>query len=178
MANGRRGLGTTVCVALGAAAVVFGLLPGSWPNPLPQGPVDSEGSVLRLWAAANAVDAACTRGDVGGFAAVVTEGHWRRLAERLAAVDRPLDDRALRELSVRPDLDYSEWLVRPLLAGEVRGALAAVAVQRPDGQGAQVLTFQWDGHVLRLDEARHRPAVRTPALARAEVADAVARRAR
>jgi hypothetical protein len=163
---------------VGAAGVVFGFLPGAWPNPLPQGPLDAEGSVLRLWAAASAVDAACTRGDVAAFSAVVTDAWRERLGRELGVVDRPLDSALLRDLGARRGLDYREWLARPLLAGEVRGPRAAVAVQRPAGDGAQVLSFVWDGHVLRLDDSRHSPQVRSPAMARAAVADAVLRRTR
>src|SRR5687768_6216368 len=107
MANDRRGLWLTTVLALGAGGVVFAFLPGAWPNPLPQGALDQEGSVLRLWAAANAVDAACTCGDVEAFDEVVTAEHRQRLVRLLEVVDRPLDGSALRELSTRRDMDYS-----------------------------------------------------------------------
>jgi len=178
MASDRRGLWLTALLAVGAAGVVFGFLPGAWPNPLPQGTLDAEGSRLRLWAAANAVDAACARGDVAAFAGVVTDAHRDRLGRELGAMDRSLDGAALRDLGTRRGLDYSAWLARPLLAGEVRGPRAAVAVQRPAGDGVQVLSFVWDGHVLRLDDSRHSPQCKTAAMARAAVADAVLRRAR
>ena len=178
MASDRRGLWLTSLLALGAAGVVFGFLPGPWPNPLPQGKLDTEGSVLRLWAAASAVDAACTLGDVEAFGGLVTLQHRERLARELSVVDRPLDSASLRDLSTRRGMDYSEWMVRPLVAGEVLGQRAVVAVQRPEGDGVQVLSFVWDGRVMRLDDSRHRAQVNSPAMARAEVADAVARRER
>lgn len=172
------GLGWTVLAALGAAAVVFGFLPGQWPNPLPEGPVAQDRSVLRLWAAAVDVDDACARGDVVAFDATVTKAHRERLARELAAVDRPLDGSALKDLSTDRERAYGELLVQPLLAGEVRGKHAVVAVQRPGKDGAQLLTFWWDGWRLRLDDSRHAAAVRTPAHARAAVADAIASRPR
>lgn len=171
-----RSLLVTVSASLGAAALVFGLLPGPWPNPLPQGPLETEGDVLRLWAAAAAVDAACFRGDVEAFDATVTPALRERLQKELAAVDRPLDSAALRDLSTERDRAYGEQLVQPFLAGMVRGQRAVVAVQRPRQDGAQVLSFLWDGHTLRLDESVHVASVRTPAHARAFVADAVASR--
>lgn len=173
-----RGLLSTVVVALGAAAAVFGFLPGAWPNPLPDGPVEEDRSVLRLWAAAAEVDAACARGDVAAFDASVTSAHRERLARELAAVDRRLDGSALRDLSGDRERAYSELLVQPLLAGEVRGKRAVVAVQRPGKDGAQLLSFWWDGRTMRLDDSRHAAAVRTPAHARAAVADAIGSRQR
>lgn len=173
-----RGLGWTVVVALGAAAAVFGFLPGQWPNPLPEGPVAGDRDLLRLWAAAVDVDDACARGDVVAFDATVTRDHRERLARELAAIDRPLDAAALKELSTDRERAYSELLVQPLLAGEVRGKRAVVAVQRPGRDGAQLLTFWWDGWRLRLHDSRHAAAVRTPAHARAAVADAIASRSR
>ncbi|MBP8299530.1 MAG: hypothetical protein KA020_04135 [Planctomycetes bacterium] len=168
----------TALLAVGSAAVVFAFLPGAWPNPLPQGPLESEGSLLRLWAAAAEVDAACHRGDVAAFDAVVTPAHRERLQRQLAAVDRSLDAEALRSFSLDRDRAYSEQLVQPLLAGEVRGQRAVVAVQRAKKDGAQLLAFVWDGHVWRLDGSYHEAAVRTPANARAAVADAVGSRQR
>lgn len=177
MGNSRSYLLTSFA-ALGAAAVVFAFLPGAWPNPLPQGPLETEGGVLRLWAAAAEVDAACQRGDVAAFDAMVTPAHRDRLQRQLAAVDRSLDAEALRSFSLDRERAYSELLVQPLLAGEVHGPRAVVAVQRANKDGAQLLAFVWDGHVWRLDDSFHEVAVRTPANARAAVADAVGSRRR
>jgi hypothetical protein len=178
MASERRGLWLTTLLAVGAAGVVFASLPGAWPNPLPQGPLDADAGVPRLQAAARAVDAACTRGDVAAFVSVVTDAHRDRLARELSVVDRRLDGSALRDLGARGGAPYGAWLAQPFVAGEVRGARAAVAVQRPAGDGVQVLSFVWDGRVLRLDDSRHSPQARSAATARAAVADAVLRRAR
>ncbi len=177
MAN-NRSLLYTVFGSLGAAAVVFGFLPGAWPNPLPQGPVEEEGSVLRLWAAAVVVDSACHRGDLEAFDASVTPAHRERLTRQLATLDRPLDAETLRGFSLDRERAYSEMLVQPLLAGEVRGKRAVIAVLRPSKDGAQLLSFLWAGHVLRLDDSHHATGVRTPAHARAAVAEAIGSRSR
>jgi len=172
-----KSLAITACLSLGAAGLVLAFLGGAWPNPLPQGPLDDERSLLRIWAAGAAVDAACSRGDLGAFADAVTPALRERLAQRLAAVDRPLDGTALRELGRGRQRPYAELLVQPLLAGEVRGEHVVVAVRRPERDGAQVLTFVWDGRTLRLDDSRHEPAVQTTARARTAV-EAVASRRR
>lgn len=173
-----RSLLTTALLSLGAAGLVFACLPGAWPNPLPEGPIDAEYDVLQLWAAAAAVDAACYRGDIAAFDAVVTPAHRQRLQQQLAAFDRTLDGATLRDFSLDRDRDYSEMLNQPVLAGEVFGKRAAIVVQRPGGDGAQLLSFLWDGKVLRLDDSRHVTAVRSKANARAAVADAVGSRSR
>jgi hypothetical protein len=173
-----RSLGVTILLALGAAAAVLGFAPGAWPNPLPEGELDSERSLLRLWAAATAVDSACRAGDLQQFAAVVTPNHRDTLRRQLAAVDQDLDAAALRALGRQRSHDYGMLLTQPLLAGQVRGQRAVVAVQHPAGAGAQLLAFAWDGQVLRLDESRPLPAVTSVSAAQAAVAEAVARRER
>jgi len=173
-----RSLGVTVLLALGAAAAVIGYAPGPWPNPLPQGELDSERSLLRLWAAATAVDTACRAGDVQRFAAVVTAQHRENLQRQLAAVDQTLDASTLRALGRQRVHDHGIMLAQPLVAGEVRGRRAVVAVEHPKGAGVQLLAFEWDGRVLRLDDSRPVPAAQSVAAARAAVADAVARRER
>lgn len=173
-----RSLWSTAAVALAAAAVLFGFLPGSWPNPLPQGSrLESQG-LQQLRTAALAVDAACARGDLAAFAARVTSDHRSALERQFAAVDQQLDGHALRELWRGRRQRYGDWLAQPLLAGEVRGRTIAVAVPRPDGDGAQLLAFDWDGRALRLAECRHAVGTRSPEAARAAVVEAVARRSR
>lgn len=173
-----RSLGWTAAAALTAAAVVFGFLPGPWPNPLPEGPIESQDSVLRLWAAAAAVDSACAKGDVAAFDAVVTPAHRRRLERQLATLDRRLDGTALQALQRDRACDYNELLVQPVLAGEVRGDRAVVVVRRPKRDGSQVLSFVWDGRALRLDDSWQVPAAHTRTAAEAAVVDAIARRER
>lgn len=176
MAIERRGILLTVLVSLGAAAVVFGLLPGPWPNPLPEGPLAGAPAVERLRGAAAVVDAACAAGDVQAFEAATTSAMRQQLAGRLRAGERTLDAGTLRELA--PTRPWSTWLEQPILAGQVHGVRAAVAVQRPQGDGAQVLEFVWDGHHLRCDGTRHATAVRDAAAAQQIVEDAVFRRER
>lgn len=157
----------------GAAALVLAFVPATWPNPLPDGPL-AEPALAPLRATVRAVDAACARGDGAAFAAATTAAHRARLQRRLSVVDRDLDGvtlRALGEVQVKAD-----WLGQPLLSGLVRGRRAAVAVQRPDGDGAQVLSFVWDGSRLLLDDSRHATAVRTRRAADVAVAEAVAPR--
>lgn len=173
-----RSLGLTLLLALGAAAAVIGYAPGAWPNPLPEGELDSERSLLRLWAAATAVDSACRAGDLQRFAAAVTPSHRANLQRQLAALDQELDADALRQFGQQRSHDYGALLTQPLVAGQVQGRRAVVAVQQPGGAGVQLLAFEWDGRALRLDEARPAPAVTSVAAARAAVADAVMRRER
>ncbi len=163
-----------MCVSLGASALVFAVLPGDWPNPLPEGPLDLGRGASRLRAAAAAVDAACARGDLAAFGETTTPAHRQQLARRLQTVDLRLDAGTLRDLGNR----VGNWLDLPLLAGRVHGACTAVAVARPAGDGAQVLTFVWDGQRLRFDGSRHAAAVRSTSAAVAAVTEAVARLAR
>lgn len=148
----RRGWLATVLAALGATALVFALVPPTWPNPLPQGPVQQAQALPRLRAAAAAVDAACSRGDLAAFASATTASHRSELLRRLQAFDRRLDAATLRALSA--DASLLPWLERPLLAGEVRGDRIALVFARPDGFGAQLLTFAWDGRRLCFDGGR------------------------
>jgi hypothetical protein len=154
MASDARSTAVTALLALGAAAFVWPWLPGAWPMPLPQGPLD-EASIEPLAGAAAALDAACANGDAAAFAGGVTAAHRDRLERDLAAVERGLDAATLRALGAQRELRYADWLRQPLLLGEVRGDRAVVAVRRPRGDGAQVLAFVWDGAGLRLDAAWH-----------------------
>ncbi len=174
MANERSGWFVTVLVALGAAALVLGAR-SAWPSPLQEGPLDDGPTLGRLRAAAAAVDAACRAGDLAEFKARTTATHQRRLQRQLAIVDRRLDERTLGELIA--DEAYGDLLLAEPLAGEVRDGRAVVAVPRPRGAGAQVLTFVWDGRRLQLDESTHSRAVVDARSARAAV-DAVMRRER
>lgn len=162
-----------VTASLGAAAVVFALLPGAWPNPLPEGELLDPGKAYELRRAAAAVDAACARGDVDAFVAATTPAHQKAMAQSLSALDRRLEPRTLREIGARTS--QARWLDGKALAGAVRGRQAAVAVERPDGTGAQILRFLWDGRQFRFDGARHAPIVRDAVDAKAAV-DAVLRR--
>lgn len=144
-----RGWTTTVCASLGLAAFVFAWLPGAWPNPLPEGRIADPGAVVALRRTAAAVDAACQRGDVEAFAAVTTDSHRREFAQTLQTLDRSIEPRTLREIGARSS--QARWLDAEALAARVRGPRVAVAVRRPDGAGAQVLSFAWDGRQFRFD---------------------------
>lgn len=176
MASERRGLGLTICTSLGLAALVFAWLPGPWPNPLPAGPLTDAAALERLRAAAASVDAACAQGDVAGFTEATTPAMRQQLAGRLRATERRIDAGTLRELAaVAP---WAPWLRLPVLAAEVRGDRAAVAVERPGGEGAQVLQFVWDGQRFRGDGTHQASAVQDAVGARAVVRDAVLGRER
>ncbi|MCB9879886.1 MAG: hypothetical protein H6835_20025 [Planctomycetes bacterium] len=164
----------TVLVALGAAALVLGGR-SAWPSPLEEGPIHEGPTLGRLRAAAAAVDAACRTGDVEAFKARTTATHQRWLQRQLAVVDRQLDGRSIGELIA--DDAYGDLLLAEPLAGEVKDGRAVVAVPRPRGEGAQVMTFVWDGRRLQLDESTHSRAVTDARSARAAV-DAVMRRER
>lgn len=144
-----RGWTTTVCVSLGLAALVFAWLPGAWPNPLPEGRIADLGAVVALRRAAAAVDAACQRGDVQAFAAATTEAHRQEFAQTLQTIDRRIEPRTLREIGARSS--QLRWFDAEALAARVRGPRVAIAVRRPDGAGAQVLSFAWDGRQFRFD---------------------------
>jgi len=163
-----RTTGLLLTASLGAAAVVFALLPGAWPNPLPEGELVEPEKAYELRRAAAAVDAACVRGDVDAFVAATTEAHRQAMQASLSALDRRLEPRTLREIGARTS--QARWLDAKALAGEVRGSRAAIAVERPDGAGAQILRFQWDGRQFRFDGAQHAPVVRDRLGAKAAVA--------
>lgn len=163
-----RTTGLLLTASLGAAAVVFALLPGAWPNPLPEGELVEPGQAYELRRAAAAVDAACVRGDVDAFVAATTEAHRKAMEQSLTALDRRLEPSTLREIGARTS--QARWLDGKALAGEVRGRQAAIAVERPDGAGAQILRFLWDGRQFRFDGAQHAPVVRDASGAKAAVA--------
>ncbi len=173
MRRDRSGWWSTVCLALGGAGIVLGA-ETTWPNPLADARLSDAQTLLRLRAAAAAIDAACRDGDLAAFAACTTTGHQRRLARALAAVDRRLDETTL--VAIAGEQPYGDLLRGRPLAGEVRGDRAVVAVARPRGDGAQLVEFVWDGRRLRLDESRHARSVHDPAAARAAV-DAALQRA-
>jgi hypothetical protein len=164
----------TACLAIGAAGVVFAFLPGAWPVPHGEEPFVAERMLPALRASAAAVDAACARGDAAAYTAATTDAHRAELAARLAVVDRELDAATLRELG---DHGVVDWLVREPLAGTLQRARTAVAVPRPDGVGAQVLAFEWDGRRWRFDGSQHSPQARSADAAQVAV-EAVARRER
>ncbi len=166
-----RGLWTTVCLSVGAAAVAFALWPAAWPAPAGGGRFDAEVVVPGLRATAAAVDAACARGDTEAFAAVTTSAHRGLLDQHLHAVDRQLDATTLRALAETSQVD---WFREPPLAGSSRGLRTVVAMPRPNRDGAQVLAFEWDGWRWRLDGSHYVAAVRDAATAVA-VTDAVLR---
>ncbi|MBL8724144.1 MAG: hypothetical protein JNK49_08860 [Planctomycetes bacterium] len=168
-----RSLWLTAALALGAAAATFGFLPGAWPNPLPEGDALDDAARGRLGALVATVDAACAKGDVAAFTAAVTQEHRAALVQQLGAVERSLDGATLRELRAARPQSYEDWLAQPMWACEVRGPRIAIAVQRPRGDGAQLMAFVWDGRALRLDASRHLAGVRTLGEARAKVVEAV-----
>ena len=146
-----------LCVAIGAAAIVLAWLPSAWPNPLGSGPVDLLRVVPQLEPAAAAVDAACQRGDGRAFASATTAAYRKQLNRRLQVVDGTLDSSTLRAMA--SDTPCAQWLAQPVLAGHVAGNKAAIAVRRPNGDGAQILTFVWDGQRFLFDGTRHRVGV-------------------
>jgi hypothetical protein len=174
MATEWRGLVLTATTSVGLAAIVFACLPGPWPNPLPEGRMDPGEAVRRLLPAAAVVDAACAAGDPDAFAEATTESLRRRLRRGIAACGQQLDADCLRAMGAASPL--ARWFERPALAGEVRGGQAAIAWLRQTGDGAQVLSFQWDGKRLRFDGSHHEVGVRDRDAARAAVAEAVASR--
>jgi hypothetical protein len=143
------------------------------PNPLLHGAADGSGVVPALAAAVRAADAAAAAGDLAAFVVAVTPELRARLAQQLQLYDRALDGTALRALPAQ-----AGWLEAPLLAHAVDGDRAAVALARPDERGAQVLSFAWDGQVLRFDGSIHAIAARGGDAAQVAVQDAVARRSR
>ena len=161
-------------VACGGGALLLPWLPGPWPNPLPEGELDlaSPAIVDCLREAAATVDAACVNGDLSGFTAAVTAAHRADLGRSLEPLGLALDAAALRQLGAR----QAAWLDADALAGDVVGARAAIAMARPDGDGAQVLTFEWNGERMLLDGSVRILGVRDAATARTAVAAAVARR--
>lgn len=171
-----RTLWLTALGAIGAALVTFPFLPGNWPNPLPEGDRLSATDMLQLKMAAARVDLAFDRGDVGGFDAAVTVAHRARLARELEAVQRPLDARTLKAFAVQREHSLADMLRMPLLASDVRGGRAAVAMGRPQGDGAHLLEFVWDGRKMRFDGQRHVPVIGTASRAQALVTDAVAKK--
>ena len=109
-------------------------------------------------------------GPSAGVAAPPTAAHRRVLARRLQGFGRALDASALRELS---GADPVDWLQAQPLAGRVQGARTAVAMPRRAGDGAQVLTFEWNGRRWLLDGSHHAIAVHDAAAAEAVVQEAV-----
>jgi hypothetical protein len=171
--NVDRGWVVTICLSLGAAAVVFGL-PAAWPQPVADGPVDPGAALPQLRQAAAAVDAACGRGDVAEFAALTTAAHRRELDHSLQALDRQPDADTLRDLGRQGPL--TGWLDGQPLAAHARAGRLVLALARADGGGAQMVAFVWDGRRWQFDGAHQAPAVTTVAAARAAVQLAVAER--
>lgn len=167
MTTDRRGFVATALFAIGAAALVFAWLPGAWPCPLREGPVTSATDVPEVVAAARATAAACSNGDVAAFVAATTRDHRARIARQLAAVDAALDTRSLRAIGV--ESARVDWFAQPMWAGLVRGRRAVFAVARPEGDGAQLMSFVWDGRRVLFDGARHAPNVRSSVAAQAAV---------
>jgi hypothetical protein len=174
MARSRSAFGLVAAAAAGVALLVTALVPGPWPNPLPQGPLAAGASLQRVRAAAAAVDAACERGDLDAFAGAVTAAHRQRLAGRLQSIDLAFDAAALRGLASGPGC--AELQDRDPWAAAVRGDRAVLVVPRRRGDGAQVLTFRWDGHRLRLDGSLHAVAVADADAAAAALEQAFAAR--
>ncbi len=163
----RRGFVAIALFAIGAAALVFAWTPGAWPCPLREGPVMSAADVPEAVAAARAAAVACTNGDVAAFAATTTRDHRERVARQLAAVDAALDTRSLRAMGV--ESARVDWFAQPMWAGLVLGRRAVLALARPEGDGAQLLSFVWDGRRVLFDGARHAPNVRSSVAAQAAV---------
>jgi len=146
-----------ICVSVGLAALVLAWLPSAWPNPLADERLDPQQALTRLQPAAAAVDAACRAGDRGAFAEATTAGYREDLEARLQVVDGVLDSATLQGMSRASSCE--QWLRQPVLAVLVDGEYAAVAVRREQGDGAQVLSFRWDGEQFRLSGMRHAPRV-------------------
>ena len=89
-------------------------------------------------------------------------------------MQQPLDGEALLRFSSQRQHSFAAILDMPVLASEVRGPRAALAVRRPGGDGAQVLEFVWDGRQLRLHDSRHATMATIDKGVRALVVDAVA----
>lgn len=163
-----------LCLSLGGSALTFACLPGAWPVPVADGVFEPAVVLPSLRASAAAVDAACARGDSAAFAAATTDAHRAELDSRLAAVDRKLDAATLHEMA---DQSLGDWMQQPTWAGVVRGGRTVVAVGRPEGDGAQLLAFEWDGRRWRFDGSQHQRSVRNASAAMAAV-EAVATRTR
>lgn len=154
-----------VLFAVGAALLVLAIVPTAWPNPLADaagdapGPARQQETRSQLGDAAAAVAAACRDGDGQAFAAATTATYRRGLERRLQAVEGQLDGATLRRMAADDRSGPERWLTRPFEAVHVRGPFVAVSVRRDpelgEGQGAQVLVFEWDGTRFRLDEVRH-----------------------
>ncbi|MCA8954147.1 MAG: hypothetical protein KDE27_31860 [Planctomycetes bacterium] len=162
--------------AIGAGLVVFPFLPGRWPSPLPEDGELQPADLGELRDAAQRVDRACADGDVAAFELAVTPAHRARLQRQLATVQRRLDAATLRDLGRDRTSSFAALLNREVLAAEVRGERAAIAVDRSTGDGVQLLEFVWNGRRLQLDGSRQVAAVANRASARALVQDAVAPR--
>lgn len=170
MANERSSWLSIAAVALGSAALLLAVLPPERPNPAAG--TAPHAALPALRAAANAVDAACAGGDTDAFAAATTAAFRRELRQRLDAADAPLDASTLR--AIAGGAPQAPWLQQPLLAARGAGQRAAIAVERPGGDGAQLLEFVWDGRRFRVDRTRHAVGVRDRGAAERAVAAAVA----
>ncbi|MFN7588439.1 MAG: hypothetical protein ACK5UQ_08005, partial [Planctomycetota bacterium] len=95
-------------------------------------------------------------------------------AQTLQTLDRGIEPRTLREIGARSS--QARWLDAEALAARVRGSRVAVAVRRPDGAGAQVLSFAWDGRQFRFDGSVQAREAVDAARARAAVDAAVSPR--
>jgi hypothetical protein len=163
--------------AIGFAAIVLALVPSAWPNPLVRdGAVVEARVVPTLRTAAQAVDAACRRGDAAAFSALTSDAYREKLTARLAAFDVELDAQVLRRVVI--ERGYADWLRRdrPVLATAAREGWVAVAIDRGVDEagahdGAQVLAFAWDGEQFVLDEVRHAARVRNAEVARRYLAE-------
>lgn len=160
-----------VLAALGLAALVLAFAPTAWPNPVvDDGKVVESKVVPELSSAAQAVDAACRRGDESSFVALTTASYRRDLEVRLQAADASLDAATLRRMA-RGGGGCADWLRKPVLATHAMQNFVAVAVDRGldvegEDDGAQVLVFAWSGQQFALDQIRHAPRVQTEAAAK------------
>ena len=166
----------TALAAIGAALLVFPFLPGRWPNPVPEGAILQDEDLFQLKMAAQRVDLACGRGDLARFGEAVTPEHLQRLQRQLDAIRKPLDAAALKQFHTDRDYSFAELLRMPILACEVKGDRAVVAVDHPAEDGARVLEFVWDGRKMRLDDSRLALEARGPSRARTAVVEAAMRK--
>jgi hypothetical protein len=155
----KRPVATVVC-AIGAACVVFGLLPVHRANPLPHdfGPDSPAATLLQETLAT--VDAACERGDVAAFTAVLTPELFAQRQQVLQQFDRTLDGNILQDAVAHRGGLLRAARKLEFVRGASRGNRAVLVYAlpedawQPERRAYRTLVFDWDGQKMRLAAVR------------------------